>query len=150
MTRSRQLAALSSEHRDGYLFITHIREGLGKTSGERIRAYTLWYWKNHIKPHFFQEEKILLPYMPADHPWAIKLKEDHAYIRDLILSLDQQPDKHAFTSLCDLIDEHIRFEEKKVFAFLEQELSIEDLDIINKQLGEHPVDAGQWSDRFWE
>ena len=56
-TRSRQLAPLSREHEDGMLFITRIREGLGKYSIERLSHYTRWYWKNHIRPHFFHEEK---------------------------------------------------------------------------------------------
>lgn len=148
--RSQQLAPLSQEHRDGTLFISRIRQAGGKISSERIRAYTLWFWKNHIKPHFFQEEKILLPYMPVDHPWAIKLKEDHAYIRDLILSLDQQADKQAFILLCGLIDEHVRFEEVKVFGYLEDHLDKKQLDAIFEELEHHPVDADEWGDAFWK
>ena len=148
-TRSRQLAPLSREHEDGMLFISRIREGIGKYSIERLRRYTGWYWKNHIRPHFFHEEKILLPYMPADHPWAKKLKEDHAYIRDLVLSLDQDAHTQAFKSLCDLIDTHIRFEEEQLFTYLEQNLTEEELDEIYTELEKKPVDAEEWSDTFW-
>ena len=60
--RSYQLKPLSQEHRDGMLYINRLREGLGRISIERLNQYTRWYWKNHIRPHFFQEERILLPY----------------------------------------------------------------------------------------
>src|SRR5688572_25988917 len=83
--RSYQLKPLSQEHRDGMLYINRLREGLGRISIERLNQYTRWYWKNHIRPHFFQEERILLPFMPADHPLSVKLLDDHAYIRHLIL-----------------------------------------------------------------
>ena len=148
-TRSSQLLPLSAEHRDGMLFVTRIRQALGQVSGERLRNYTLWYWKNHIRPHFFQEEKILLPYMPVDHSMALKLQDDHAYIRDLILSLDQEVDKQSLKSLCDLLDAHIRFEERDVFAYLEQNLSEKQLNTIYEQLETHPVAAEEWKDVFW-
>jgi hemerythrin-like domain-containing protein len=148
-TRSSQLTPLSAEHREGMLFLNRIREALDQVSIERLRSYTLWYWKNHIKPHFYQEEKILLPYMPADHPLALKLQDDHAYIRDLILSLDQDADKQSFRSLCDLLDSHIRFEEREVFSYLEQNLSENQLNTIHTQLETHPVTAEEWKDLFW-
>ena len=87
--------------------------------------------------------------MPADHPWAKKLKEDHAYIRDLVLSLDQDAHTQAFKSLCDLIDTHIRFEEEQLFTYLEQNLTEEELDEIYTELEKKPVDAEEWSDAFW-
>jgi hemerythrin-like domain-containing protein len=148
--RSYQLTPLSSEHRDGMLFVTRMRQALDQVSIERLRKYTLWYWKNHIKPHFYQEEKILLPYMPAEHPWSLKLQDDHAYIRDLILSLDQEADKQSFKSLCDLVDAHIRFEEQQVFTYLEQTLTEDQLNIISIQLEKHPVAAEEWKDMFWK
>ncbi|MBK8607575.1 MAG: hypothetical protein IPN82_12440 [Chitinophagaceae bacterium] len=45
-----------------------------KTSLEQLRNYTMWYWRNHIKQHFYQEEKILIPYMPKGHAMAVQLK----------------------------------------------------------------------------
>jgi hemerythrin-like domain-containing protein len=147
--RSSQLTPLSKEHRDGMLFVTRIRQALDRVSIERLRNYTLWYWKNHIRPHFYQEERILLPYIPADHTLAVKLKDDHAYIRDLILSLDLEADKQSFKSLCDLLDAHIRFEEQHVFGYLEQQLTEIELDTIHGQLEQHPVIAEEWKDVFW-
>ena len=133
--RSSQLAPLSREHHDGLLFAWKIKQGLdNKTPLDKLRKYSLWYWQQHIKPHFFQEEKILMPYMPANHPMAKQLKEEHDQIRELILSLDAEADERDFTILADLLNKHIRFEERQLFAFLEEILTPEQLDKVFQQL----------------
>ena len=76
--RSVQLQPLSREHHDGLLFVWKIKQGLeNRTSSEKLKDYTGWYWRNHIKPHFFQEEKVLLPFIPEGHPMAVQLKKEH-------------------------------------------------------------------------
>ena len=149
--RSQQLAPLSREHHDGLLFAWKIRQGIeNNTSLDIMRKYALWFWKNHIKPHFFQEEKILIPYMPAGHPMAIKLLEDHDHIRELILGLDDEADKRTLAILSDLLNAHIRFEERELFVYLEQMLTPEQLDMVFTQLEKHPVHCEQeWKDEFW-
>ncbi len=149
--RSKQLAPLSREHHDGLLFAWKIRQGLeNKTPLEELRKYSLWFWRHHIKPHFFQEEKILIPYMPSGHPMAIQLKEEHDHIRELILGLDDEADKRTLIILCDLLDKHIRFEERELFGYLEELLSAEKLDEVFQQLEKQPVSCKEeWKDEFW-
>ena len=149
--RSPQLAPLSREHHDGLLFVWKIRQGLeNKTPLEQLRNYTLWFWRNHIKPHFFQEEKILLASLPPDHPLGLQLKEEHDYIRELILGLDNEADARTLVILCDLLNQHIRFEERELFCYLEELLPPEALDKIFQQLEAHPVKCDtEWKDEFW-
>jgi len=148
--RIRQLTPLSREHEDGMEFVKRIQDADSNISIDRLRDYTCWYWKNHIRPHFYQEERILLPYLPVDHPLAKKLKEDHADIRDLILALDFEAEKVSFEELCDLLVKHIAFEEKRVFPYLEHHLSETELNSIHKELQEHPVHTDEWKDVFWK
>ena len=148
--RSKELAPLSREHHDGLLFAWRLKEGLKlKSAVGKMKEYTSWYWQQHIKPHFFQEEKILLPYLPSDHPMALQLKEEHDLIREFIISLDQEADRGTLARLADLVNDHIRFEERQLFPFLEQTLPAEDLKKIYDQLEEHPVCPGIWKDEFW-
>lgn len=145
-----QLAPLSREHHDGLLFTWKIKQGLDNNIPvETMRSYAMWYWRHHIKPHFFQEEKILLPYMPADNPMTKRLKEEHDHIRELILGLDEQADRRSLQLLCDLINHHIRFEEREMFVFLEKLLTSEKLDEIFKELEKHPLGCEEWKDEFW-
>lgn len=149
--RSVQLAPLSREHHEGLLFAWKIKEGINnRTALDVMRKYALWYWKHHIKPHFFQEEKILMPFMPAGNPLAAKMLEEHDHIRELILGLDDVADKRSLIMLTDLLNHHIRFEERELFAFLEKELKPEQLDEIYKQLEKHPVHCEtEWKEEFW-
>ncbi|MBL7748701.1 MAG: hemerythrin domain-containing protein [Chitinophagaceae bacterium] len=149
--RSKQLAPLSREHHDGLLFAWKIKQGLeNRASMESMAKYASWYWRHHIKPHFFQEEKILMPYMPEGHPMAKRLKEEHDHIRELILELGEEADKRHLLLLCDLTTQHIRFEERELFGYLEQLLTPEQLDNVFKQLEEHPVSCNEeWKEEFW-
>jgi hemerythrin-like domain-containing protein len=148
--RSEQLAPLSREHHDGLLFAWKIKQGLANnTPLEVMQTYTLWYWRHHIKPHFYQEEKILMPYMPVGHPMAGRLKEEHDHIRELVIELDYQADRRNLQLLCDLINQHIRFEERELFVYLEQILAKDQLDKIFTELEMHPLDSEQWTDEFW-
>ena len=149
--RSKQLAPLSREHHDGLLFAWKIRQGLENgTPLEEMRKYTMWFWQQHIKPHFFKEEKILMPYMPSAHPMSVRLKEEHDYIRELILGLDDEAEKQTLISLCDLFDKHIRFEERELFGYIEGLLSEEKLDDVFQELEKYPVIyTEEWKDEFW-
>lgn len=149
--RSVQLAPLSREHHEGLLFAWKIKQGIEKKASlDVMQKYALWYWKHHIKPHFYQEEKILLSYISASHPLAVKMLEDHDHIRELILGLDDVADKRNLVILTDLLNHHIRFEERELFAYLEKELKPEQLDAIFKQLEKNPVHfEEEWKEEFW-
>ncbi len=150
LKRSKELAPLSHLHHDGLLFIWKIRQGLANgTSQELLRKYVLWYWQERIKPHFFQEEQILIPYMSKGDPAIVRLKDEHEQIRELILSLDEEADKQTFIILCDLVDKHIRWEERELFSSLERGLNQDQLTTIFKKLEEHPVSSEKWTDEFW-
>jgi len=148
--RSKQLAPLSREHHDGLLFVWKLRQGLhNNTAIEILSSFCIWYWKQHIKSHFQQEETILLQYMDADHKMAIQLKREHNDIRELILSINHHPDRITIGILADFIDRHIRFEERILFKHLEKTLSQEQLDAIFQQLEAQPICSGIWEDAFW-
>jgi hemerythrin-like domain-containing protein len=144
------LIPLSKEHQDGLLFAQRIRDGFNVyVTMERMRRYALWYWKNHVMPHFFQEEKILVSSMPPDDTMTLQMKSEHDQIRELILGLDRDADKQSFMILCDLIEKHIQFEEEKLFPYLEQRLTIQQLNTVRRQLEEHTACGEEWKDKFW-
>ena len=148
--RSVELAPLSREHHDGLLFVWKLKEGLKKNvSVERLRKFTFWFWQQHIKPHFYQEEKILSPHLSATDPLLTRMNREHEYIREFILSLDKEAEAQVFKQLADLLNDHIRFEERELFTHLEITLSADTLQSIYKELEQHPVCACDWEDEFW-
>jgi hemerythrin-like domain-containing protein len=150
LKRSKELAPLSREHHDGLLFAWKIKQGLANgTSVETLCNYTRWFWLNHIKPHFKEEEKVLVRFLPGDNALVQQMFKEHSQIRDLLLSLDKAPDPGSFQELADLINDHIRFEERQLFAYAEENLSPEQLDNIYKDLAHESECNTEWKDEFW-
>ena len=150
LKRSKELAPLSREHHDGLLFVWKIRQGLANgTSLTAMCNYAKWFWKNHIKPHFKDEEKVLIQYLPADNPLVIQMIDEHKQIRDMILTLDKEPEKKLLEQLADFLNNHIRFEERELFVYAEKALSIEQLNNIYQQLASESFCDTEWKDEFW-
>lgn len=151
ITTTPLLKPLSAEHKDGLLFVSRIRVGLSKhVPLPKLREYTLWYWSNHIRPHFFQEEKILMPWMPAGHSLINRVKDEHHYIRELILAIDEEVETRTLALLCDLIEDHIHFEEEEVFPYLDEKLDKDLIVKIDEMINKHPLQLEEWKDKFWE
>lgn len=153
--RSKELAPLSREHHDGLLFAWKIKQGLANgTSVETLCNFTRWFWSNHIKPHFKDEEKVLVKFLPKDNPLVQQMFKEHAQIRDLIISLDKEPDTNSLQLLAEFINNHIRFEERKLFVYAEEVLTPEQLNEIYNDLPNEthcdtdPTAIG-WKDEFW-
>lgn len=149
--RTPQLQPLSREHHDGLLFVWKIRYGLKhKTAPDLLRKFTGWYWRQHIRPHFFQEEKVLLRYIDAKNHLVERMVEEHLEIKELILAIDQDAERMDFIHLADLLERHIRFEEREFFPYLESHLAPEQLAEIAVGLESHPVcNSEPWIDEFW-
>ena len=148
--RSKELAPLSREHHDGLLFVWKIRQGLSNgTSLATLCSYTRWFWSNHMKPHFKDEEKVLVKYLPADNPLVSQMFNEHAHIRDSIISIDKNPDPGSLQLLADYINNHIRFEERELFAYAEQTLTPQQLKEIYNELPNDSHCETEWKDEFW-
>jgi hemerythrin-like domain-containing protein len=150
LKRSEQLAPLSREHHDGLLFVWKLRQGLkNDTPIETLRNYCNWYWKNNIRAHFYQEEKILLPYLPSEDKLALRLLKEHNDIRDLLLAVDDDPDKLIIDLLASFVEGHIRFEERVLFPHLENLLTVQQLDSISTEIADKDICHSDWKDEFW-
>lgn len=148
--RSKELASLSREHYHGLLFAWKIKQGLAnETSVETICNYTRWFWANHIKSHFEEEEKVLVRFLPKDNPLVQQMFQEHARIRDLIISLDKEPNSNSLQLFADFINKNIRFEERELFAYAEKVLTPEQLHEISKDLPDAPQCTTEWKDEFW-
>jgi hemerythrin-like domain-containing protein len=97
---------------------------------------------------------VLVKFLPADNPLVLQMFKEHAQIRDLIISLDKEPDSSSLQLLAEFINNHIRFEERELFAYAERTLTQEQLDEIYKDLPHDPhcetdpIAIG-WKNEFW-
>lgn len=146
LKRSKQLAPLSREHHDALLFIWKIKQGLKKgTQGRIILDYITWYWKNNLKNHFEQEEKLLLPHLSAHDDLAKQLKMEHKTICQLANEIDD----NSILSFANVLNAHIRFEERQLFPHIEKKVSPNDLNQIFQELDGVPQCETQWKNEFW-
>ncbi|MBL7739761.1 MAG: hemerythrin domain-containing protein [Chitinophagaceae bacterium] len=146
--RSEQLAPLSRDHHDALLFVWKIRQGLkNRTPEQEMIAYVHWYWNNHLQLHFSQEEHLLLPHLPESDDIAIRLKDEHRTIKEIISS---QLTVSSLAVLADKMNDHIRFEERKLFPHIEKTLATGQLNSIYRQLEHQPHCHDKWENEFWQ
>jgi hemerythrin-like domain-containing protein len=147
--RSLELQTLSREHHSGLLFVWKLREGLKKgTSSERLTDYVSWYWRTHMRRHLSKEEKIILPLMPKNS-LAEKVEVEHNYIKEILHDIYTDPLREDFARLADVIERHIRFEERELFQYLQDHLSKDHLALIQTATTNDLCDCDEWKDAFW-
>ncbi|MBL7699073.1 MAG: hypothetical protein JNK79_12990 [Chitinophagaceae bacterium] len=148
--RSRQLAALSREHHDGLLFVWKIRQGVAlNVPAKRIGSYCEWYWQNSMKDHFKKEESALSSLLPESDFLLNTMKEDHQAITVKMEQVIEDATYYSLLRLAQIIYYHIRFEERSLFAHVEQVVPSEKLDEALLLLTEAHEPAEVWTDEFW-
>lgn len=151
--RNEHIKKLSQDHHLSLLFCWKIRQGLKmNVSIERICKYVSYFWQQHLQPHFREEEEIL--FVPLKDKQVQSAINEHKRIRKQIRDLANYSESNVRKSLADLagmVDDHVRYEERKLFPHLEKKLSKEQLENIGKQIQKHrPVSLlDQYEDRFW-
>ncbi|NJO25089.1 MAG: hypothetical protein HC867_03805 [Bacteroidia bacterium] len=67
----------------------------------------------------------------------------------MLQAIEQDPGKETLARLADLLYDHIRFEERKLFKYVEEKLTTQQLDTIHEQLSATPACDTEWKDEFW-
>ncbi|HZF66285.1 MAG TPA: hemerythrin domain-containing protein [Chitinophagaceae bacterium] len=150
LKRSRELSAFSREHHEGLLFVWKIRQGIRNlVSPRRIAAYCQWFCKKHLEKHMQQEEAMLTSILSNEHPMMQKMFDEHEAIRVKIASLEDYLSNKHLARLADVVEYHIRFEERELFQLIEQIATSDQLRSIEEQLRTGNEYEEQWQDNFW-
>ncbi|RBL91696.1 hemerythrin domain-containing protein [Chitinophaga flava] len=152
MKRSPALVPLSKDHHHGLLQCWKIRYGLSHHIPlERISAYVLFSFDNELEDHFQLEEHFVFTLLPDDHPMRVRAVRQHATLRSIVERLQHaRLDGNLLHGFADELDDHIRFEEREMFPYIEKISTEEALSELEKR-----IDAGwrqpvaQWEDEFW-
>ena len=148
--RNKSLVALSKEHHFGLLASWKIRRGFDlKVEPERMANFVANLWETHLSAHFIAEEQAL--FNVIKHALIDEALQQHAVLRSLVKSISAEGTPQQLTSFADLLEKHIRFEERQVFKMLQQELPEEQLNHIGKKLEEihsEPIEDN-YKDEFW-
>lgn len=146
------IAQYSREHHFGLMLCFKIRKGLARgVETRRIADYVDRCFREELNEHFSLEETSLLPKFKDDDPLRERTLREHVEIRSMAEQLRTglvEPD--ALTKFADLLEKHIRFEERELFMKLQAMLSDKELWQLAK---DHPpknctIDM-DWADKFW-
>ena len=150
LKRSKQLTSLSHEHHEILLFVWKIRQGMiyGVDAGT-IGKYCQWFWNSQLKDHFQKEETVFPAALPEDDVLMNNMKEDHAAIQAKFDQIVNDPYYFQIQRLAQILEYHIRFEERTWFPYVERTLTPEKLDNIEKLLRSSKTKAAPWPDEFW-
>lgn len=151
--RNKNIQPLSREHHFGLLFCWKIRTALAHhISPERMIPYINYFWEGHLQHHFKAEEDLL--FNKVSGVLCDQGRADHLVLLSIIQLLSGRRSGEELMLIDQLIiqlDEHIRFEERVLFPFIEQSLTPDQLADIGTKLealhGEQFSD--EYADQFW-
>lgn len=127
--RAKELIMLSREHHHALLLCWKIKSGLTKNiSNERIYKYIDWFYQNHLLPHFNLEEKYVFPLLHDSNEQKQKALKQHQQLRKLFESNERN--ETTLQAIQELLNEHIRFEERLLFNEVQKSENIELLKTI--------------------
>ncbi|MGH2647526.1 MAG: hemerythrin domain-containing protein [Ginsengibacter sp.] len=150
--RNENIVKLSKEHHFSLLFCWKIRQGIKmKIPAARIIKYVEYFKTNFLRPHFKQEETILFAAL-KDKPVKKAIKQ-HKEINNLVAKLLKNIDAsqiEQLEKLADLVDDHVRYEERQLFPHIEKTLKPAQLEAIGEQLHKHSsLTKDEYEDEFW-
>ena len=151
LKRNENLTLLSQEHHHGLVFANRLKQGARKGVDTGVlRDFVLGFW-DELAHHFELEEDSLLPLLP-ENELSEQLKEEHAAIRNQVemIRKEQQSGSEGFSRLSEMLNNHIRFEERLFFPYAEQQLSAKQLAEVGQVLNGEEVKCYFFQPEFWK
>ena len=127
MKRDPALISLSRDHHQALSVALRLRRATAETAAD-VRADALRFWTTAGRAHFRVEEEVLLPayarHGDAHHPLVARALCDHVAIRQRMDALagDAPPEVACLRELGTMLSDHVRLEERELFALIEQTL----------------------------
>ena len=151
--RHKALVAFSRDHHFGLLLVWKIRHGLAKAiNAERITNYVLYAFENDLRQHFSEEENLMFNKLPAGDSLRQQAENEHTGIYNLVEKLrSDKANVKLLTQFAQNLQDHIRFEERILFTYMQEKLGTADLETIATYNGTESGDIdARWDDLFWE
>lgn|SRR5690554_4553370 len=154
LKRHPALIPLSQDHHFGLLLAWKIRMGFKKEIDQsRIIAYLEYFVEEHLETHFLMEEEYLFVYLAKNDLLRKEAENQHVQLREMYASIKKtkdEPHKESLLKYADDLDNHIRFEERKLFPYIQVELLEKDLIEFQKKMDKiHEKVNEDWEDEFW-
>lgn len=151
--RSEHIVQLSHDHHIGLLFSWKIREGLKRqVAPERLLNYVNFFWQHNLTGHFNDEETLL--FNKLGDPLSERAKKEHLQLKAGWEKLNSvsRDEAAAYGKFAEDLVQHIRFEEREVFPYLEAHLFPEILLVVASALKQRHTASvcDNYPDEFWK
>lgn len=148
MKRHEALVQLSRDHHFGLLLCWKLKQGIAKDiTVERMARYISLFFTHNLDPHFAEEEETVFKILGEKHPLISEALTEHQILREMVArGFNDIPEIEGFR---DLLEVHIRKEERQIFPEIERQAS-------ERQLQElldlpHPaLKEPEYDDQFWK
>ena len=150
--RNAAIAEFSRDHHFALLLVWKIREGLKKSiNPARISKYVIHFFDADLSHHFQDEEKILFKKVSSDNRLKVQAVTEHKNINQMMDELRKNSgDKNSLEKFAAALEKHIRFEERELYNYLQENMSDDELREITSSVKsrDHEPDTA-WNDIFW-
>lgn len=151
--RSIGLVKFSKDHHFALLLIWKVRQGLAfGVEPQRINNYINFFFQNYLEDHFKEEEELLFIHLDKNNKSRRIAEQDHKVLREVAEQIKSYPEnKSISTDFIEILEKHIRFEERELFNELQITLNESALNIIAERMEAlHPDEKkDNWTDAFW-
>lgn len=153
MKRNVNLQELSRDHHHGLLLGWKIKEGIKRNAeAKEIKQYVEYFFTEALLPHFREEEELILSYLSDRDKLKIQTIKEHQEIEQLVKELNEPANLQAnLLEIARVLENHIRFEERTLFPYIEQYLNDSELTEIGETIREdHSIFTDNYPFQFWK
>lgn len=136
MKRNENLIPLSRDHHFGLLCSWKIREGVKKgIAHDRILKFLNSFWDGHLGAHFALEDEALPPIF--DNGLYDCMANEHKVLKNLVKCINESDSTDLLLDFEQALQSHIRFEERVIFPYYEENLSADKLRELGNKISEN-------------
>ncbi len=150
MKRNENLVMFSQEHHHGLVFCSRLQKA-DRADDQTLKHYVHDFWDKYLDKHFLLEDQLLLPLL-SDTEIVARFLDEHRRIRQLIhrIGMSSNNVQSSSLELAELLNSHIRFEERIMFPWLEENIQPEEIDRIGESLEIIKISAHRFKPEFWK
>jgi len=135
------------------LFCWKIRQGLKNgTDLDLIRSYVRYFWDNILKEHCAEEEWLLRRLLKKDDTVKERLAEEHRLLQTIVELIESGSpmNKELFKVLEKDLNDHIRWEERELFPYVQAVANPDELELVGHLLNhKHDPRLDAFTPEFW-
>ncbi|PZX65913.1 hemerythrin domain-containing protein [Hydrotalea sandarakina] len=153
--RSEAMQPLSRQHHNALLFCLLLKKGIAKKADNSVmKDFCISFWENDLMHHFQLEEDLLYSLgntYPVLQSGLLQMKDEHTALQQYMNQIKIHVTYAILTEYVNLLEKHVRFEERILFPHIENTINSNILQQIGKALvQEEEHNCLQYPIHFWE